>query len=84
MERYEALRSCALGAPAQITAVGWTLLLRQGMRAWSAALSDVPDAERLGTVEVSRLDCPTRLGHEVVQVMATMTLSVLQEVSHVR
>jgi len=54
------------------------------MRAWSAALSDVPDAERLGTVEVSRLDCPTRLGQEVVQVMATMTLSVLQEVSHVR
>jgi hypothetical protein len=54
------------------------------MRAWSAALSDVPDAERLDTGEVSRLDCPTRLGQEVVQVMATMTLSVLQEVSHVR
>lgn len=64
--------------------MGWSLLLRQGMRAWSTALSDVPDAERLGTVEVSRWDGPTRLGQEVVQVMATMTLSVLQEVSHVR
>ena len=65
-----------------MAAVGWTVLLRQGMRAWSAALSDVPDAERLGTGE--GLDRPTRLGQEVVQVMATMTLSVLQEVSHAR
>jgi len=78
------LRSCALGAPAQITGVGWTLLLRQGMRAWSAALSSVPDTDRLGTGEAPRLDCPTRLGQDVVHVMATMTLSVLQEVSHVR
>ena len=69
----------------QITAVGWTLLLRQGMRAWSAALSDdVPDPHRLGPGEAPELNCPTRLGGEVVQVMATMTLSVLQEVSHVR
>jgi hypothetical protein len=75
---------CALGASAQITGEGWVLLLRQGMRAWCAALSDVPDHDRLGPVEAPRRNCPTRLGGEVIQIMATMTLSVLQEVSHVR
>lgn len=75
---------CALGASAQITGVGWALLLRQGMRAWCVALSDAPDHDRPGPGEALQLNCPTRLGGEVVQVMASMTLSVLQEVSHVR
>jgi hypothetical protein len=75
---------CALGASAQITGVGWALLLRQGMRAWCVALSDVPDHDWPSTGEAPRRNCPTRLGGEVIQIMATMTLSVLQEVSHVR
>ena len=82
--RYETLRMCVLGESAQITGVGWVLLLRQGMHAWCAALSDAPDHDRLDPGEAPRRNCPTRLGEEVVQVMATMTLSVLQEISHVR
>jgi hypothetical protein len=81
-ERYEVLRAHAVERHASASRDGLVVLLRQGVAAWMAAWSRLPapwtppaQAERQRSSPL-----PDEASPEVVRILATMTLSHIQEV----
>lgn len=81
-ERYEALRAHVAQRRAAASREGLAVLLRQGVAAWMEAWSRLP-APPVPAVQTEcqrLLPLPDDASAEVVRVLATMTLSHIQEV----
>ncbi len=74
--RYEHLRHAALHARAEAFPLGLAVLTRQGLTAWSSALTELaptPTAPTPAPAEAPTLP-PTALTRELVNILAALTL----------
>ena len=76
--RYEALRAYAIARHTPPSRDGLVILLRHGLAAWMEAWSKLP-APRPMPAQASALPMPDETSVEVVHVLASMTLSHVQE-----
>lgn len=70
--QYERLRDTAQGAMGD--GIGWTVLLRSGLRAWCAVLEETPRPTGAALPGRGAVDGSGEVSREVVQVLATLVL----------
>lgn len=80
-KHYEALRLNAMGAgESHLAARGRALLMRQGMAAWMRCVTALPAPVAAPAAMVNEPGMPAGIGHQLVNILATMALASLAEV----